>query len=315
MPGLPFTVMTPVFNGARFIERCYRCLVLQSVREWEWLVVDDGSTDDTPRRLGRIARSDRRVRIIRFPENRGRAHARTRALHEAGGEWLVVWDADDMYLPARLERIDRARLEGYDFYVSQTLVVDERLRFRGWREFRRPFAGLELRAGDHASMAVRMETARRFGYQPHLRTYGGIGEDVAMVYGLPATCRGYYDDQPMLVNMIGNEIVLRKAIDANRVRVDYWKSLVRSGALPIGAAEFDAILRAEERKMRKLRALRGCPWLYTLMMRVRKRGGQPPRPLSEAESEFLDRMRREFPPGAALLPGLGDYELADVAPG
>jgi len=109
-----FSVITPIFNGEDFVHRCYSLLSMQTFTDWEWVVVDDGSTDKTADLVRQI--DDERVRFITYMPNRGRGYARTRALEAACGEWMVVWDVDDLYFPDRLEKINKARLEGYDFF-------------------------------------------------------------------------------------------------------------------------------------------------------------------------------------------------------
>ena len=103
------SVVTPVYNGERMISRCYWSLCKQTWTDWEWVVVDDGSTDGTCDVLRRIADSDDRVRVVSYTPNRGRGYARTASLREVKADWTVLWDADDLYMPHRLARIDAAR--------------------------------------------------------------------------------------------------------------------------------------------------------------------------------------------------------------
>ncbi len=100
-----FSVITPVYNGEAFVDRCYRCLALQTFTDWEWVVVDDGSTDHTAELVRRIA--DPRVRLTSYQPNRGRGHARLQALEASRGDWMVVWDVDDLHYPDRLARIHK----------------------------------------------------------------------------------------------------------------------------------------------------------------------------------------------------------------
>lgn len=57
-----FSVVTPVYNGAPFIDRCYAVLVEQTFTDWEWVVVDDGSEDETRALVERI--DDPRVKLL-----------------------------------------------------------------------------------------------------------------------------------------------------------------------------------------------------------------------------------------------------------
>jgi len=98
-PGL-VSVMMPAYNGERFIGEAIESLRAQTYREWELIVVNDGSTDGT----ARIARAfgDGRITVIDQP-NGGESVARNTALMHMRGEFVAFLDADDLYLPGHLE--------------------------------------------------------------------------------------------------------------------------------------------------------------------------------------------------------------------
>jgi len=107
------SIITPVYNGVSFVERFYKNLLLQTMDDWEWVVVDDGSTDHTADAIGQI--KDSRIRLFSYPQNRGRGYARNLAIHESQSDWLVVWDIDDLNFPERFAMIVEAKKENYDF--------------------------------------------------------------------------------------------------------------------------------------------------------------------------------------------------------
>lgn len=100
-------VVTPVFNGAEYLEEAIRSVLAQTHRDWELVVVDNCSTDATPEIVERFARQDARVRLERHEEfveaneNHNRAF---RALPEGAG-WCKVVQADDGLYPECLERM------------------------------------------------------------------------------------------------------------------------------------------------------------------------------------------------------------------
>jgi glycosyltransferase involved in cell wall biosynthesis len=94
------TAAIPTYNRARFLPGALESVFAQTFRDFEVLVVDDGSTDETPDLL---ARYGDRVRVVR-QENRGRAAARNRALQEARSPYVSFLDSDDRWLPEKLER-------------------------------------------------------------------------------------------------------------------------------------------------------------------------------------------------------------------
>jgi glycosyltransferase involved in cell wall biosynthesis len=99
------SVMTPVYNGARYIEEALDSLLAQTLQDWESVVIDDGSTDDTPSILRKY--TDPRIKVHR-QANGGEAAARNAALDRAAGEYLAFLDADDLYNPNAL-----AAMTGY----------------------------------------------------------------------------------------------------------------------------------------------------------------------------------------------------------
>jgi glycosyltransferase involved in cell wall biosynthesis len=94
--------MMPCFNSASTVRHALGSLLTQSVDDWEVICVDDGSTDDTAAILELAAKRDRRIRVERFTENRGRGAARQRALELATGKYLAFCDSDDWMYPQRL---------------------------------------------------------------------------------------------------------------------------------------------------------------------------------------------------------------------
>ena len=98
------SVITPVFNSQDFIEETYSSLARQSNSEWEWIVVDDCSTDGTGPLLEEMAARDRRITVISNPENRGAAYSRNRALQSSAGEYVAFLDADDRWHSEKLAK-------------------------------------------------------------------------------------------------------------------------------------------------------------------------------------------------------------------
>lgn len=114
----------PAYNGERFIGEAIESLRAQTYREWELVVVNDGSTDGT----ARIARGfhDGRISVIDQP-NGGEATARNTALRHMRGEFVAFLDADDLYLPGHLETAARVLGGGgqFDATYSDGFYCDE----------------------------------------------------------------------------------------------------------------------------------------------------------------------------------------------
>lgn len=96
------SVLIPAYNGAGFIEETLASLSAQTLPDWEAIVVDDWSHDDT--RAVVAAWPDRRVRLVTNETNMGPVRTRNRALAEARGRYIAALDQDDLCLPDRFAR-------------------------------------------------------------------------------------------------------------------------------------------------------------------------------------------------------------------
>ncbi|AHG44174.1 glycosyl transferase family 2 [Rhizobium leguminosarum bv. trifolii CB782] len=95
------SVIIPTYNRARFIRGAIESVFGQSFSDFELIVIDDGSTDETAKIVGALG--DNRLNFIR-QENRGRSAARNRAIALARGRYIAFLDSDDMYLPDKLSQ-------------------------------------------------------------------------------------------------------------------------------------------------------------------------------------------------------------------
>jgi glycosyltransferase involved in cell wall biosynthesis len=96
------TVLLPVYNGEKYVAEAIDSVLGQTFTDFELLVIDDGSNDHTP---GIVAGfGDRRLRLIRFPENRGLVAALNAGIQASECELIASMHADDISLPTRLEK-------------------------------------------------------------------------------------------------------------------------------------------------------------------------------------------------------------------
>jgi len=97
------SILLPVFNAQQFLPDCLRSIQDQTCPDFDVVIVDDGSTDNTPKILAEVADRDNRFRILSFSENRGIVPALNHGLSNCRGEWIARMDADDIMHPQRLE--------------------------------------------------------------------------------------------------------------------------------------------------------------------------------------------------------------------
>lgn len=100
-----FTIITPTYNRAGIVTRCLDSILAQSFGNFEAIVVDDGSTDDTAAVVAQYCARDPRVRYV-YQDNQGANAARNNGASTARGEYLLVFDDDDEAYPDWLATLD-----------------------------------------------------------------------------------------------------------------------------------------------------------------------------------------------------------------
>jgi glycosyltransferase involved in cell wall biosynthesis len=128
------TVLTATHNAAAFIEATLTSALAQTFQDFEIVVIDDGSEDDTRAVVERVMQSDARIRLI-HQENRGPSATRNRGIGEARGTMIAFLDHDDLWLPEKLA-LQVALLDAHpDMGVAScySAVIDREHRCLGWR--------------------------------------------------------------------------------------------------------------------------------------------------------------------------------------
>ena len=96
------SIIIPCYNSASYLGACMDSVLAQTMDDFEAILIDDGSRDDTLAVARRYAGQDARVRVL-SQENRGVAAARNLGLAQARGEWVTFVDSDDLLPPNALE--------------------------------------------------------------------------------------------------------------------------------------------------------------------------------------------------------------------
>ena len=118
------SVIMPSYNTGKFIAESIRSVLAQTYENWELIIVDDCSTDDTDAVVA--AFFDPRIRYFKNEENSGAAVSRNRALREAKGRWIAFLDSDDLWVSEKLEKQIRFMEEnGYAFSYTCYSEIDE----------------------------------------------------------------------------------------------------------------------------------------------------------------------------------------------
>lgn len=112
------SIIVPVYNVEAYLERCINSILNQTYKNFELILVDDGSPDNCPRICDEYAKKDSRIKVL-HKENGGLSDARNVALGIAGGEYIMFVDSDDLIVPNCLQLVfDSAEKNDADVVVS-----------------------------------------------------------------------------------------------------------------------------------------------------------------------------------------------------
>ncbi len=118
------SIIMPSYNTAPYIAESINSVIAQTYADWELIIVDDASTDNTDEVVASCLSS--RIRYLKNDRNRGAAYSRNRALREAKGKWIAFLDSDDLWAPDKLEKqIAFMEKNGYAFSYTRYGEMDE----------------------------------------------------------------------------------------------------------------------------------------------------------------------------------------------
>ena len=118
------SIIMPSWNTGRFIAESIESVLAQTYKNWELLIVDDCSTDNTDEVIASF--KDTRIKYFKNEKNSGAALTRNRAMREAQGEWIAFLDSDDLWAPNKLEKqLGFMNDNGYVFSYHDFVKIDE----------------------------------------------------------------------------------------------------------------------------------------------------------------------------------------------
>ena len=118
------SIIMPSWNTGAFIAETIQSVIEQTYTNWELLIVDDCSTDNTDEVVESF--QDKRIKYFHNNKNLGAALTRNKAMREAKGEWIAFLDSDDLWIPTKLERqINFMKINRYNFSFTQYEKIDE----------------------------------------------------------------------------------------------------------------------------------------------------------------------------------------------
>lgn len=118
------SIIMPSYNTEKFIGESIKSVLAQTYQNWELIIVDDCSPDNTDEAVAPYL-ADPRIRYLKNEKNSGAAVSRNYALREAKGKWIAFLDSDDLWTPEKLEKqIAFMKENGYHFSYTNYVEID-----------------------------------------------------------------------------------------------------------------------------------------------------------------------------------------------
>ena len=119
-----FSVIMPCFNSEKFIEASIQSVLNQTFKDFELIVIDGGSSDNTIKIINKLASTDPRLSLLENIEDQGPAHARYMGINKSKGTYIAFLDADDVWLAGKLAAQIALAKEGANF-IATAYVMDK----------------------------------------------------------------------------------------------------------------------------------------------------------------------------------------------
>lgn len=183
-PAPFFSIIIPTYNRAGFLQETLQSVIDQKFTNWECIIIDDGSTDETATVVKGFAEKDNRIKYV-YQENAERSAARNNGMKRAKGQYICFLDSDDLYLPDHLADMhDRIIRKGLPVALFITGVVRDEDGIRTIVPFESPesfknnicFFLFSRESVIPARVAIHREILKTHFFDPNLK----VGEDVAL---------------------------------------------------------------------------------------------------------------------------------------
>lgn len=128
------SIIIPVYNCEKFIAKCIDCILIQSYNNWELLLINDGSTDNSDIICREYTKKDKRIRYFK-KENKGVSNTRNFGIKKARGKWIIFTDSDDLVSPHYITHlINASNGDSYTHVIQGFKCIDENGKFKKWMD-------------------------------------------------------------------------------------------------------------------------------------------------------------------------------------
>lgn len=120
------SIVMPAYNCEKYVVEAINSVLAQTYKNWELLVLDDGSKDNTSQIIEGFSQKDYRIKALPNEKNMGVSATRNRGIELASGDWIAFLDSDDMWEPVKLEKqFEVAEKEAAEFLFTGSSYINE----------------------------------------------------------------------------------------------------------------------------------------------------------------------------------------------
>lgn len=200
-----FSIVIPTYNRAHLIEKAVNSVLKQTFKDWELIIVDDGSTDNTMQVISDFLASDKRIKYF-YQENQERSIARNNGIEKATGKYVCFLDSDDYYLENRLLNI-KANINKNDvqFLFTDIVFKDSTRSFTKYAvDFceKNVFNNIVLSLIGTPQVCIKRNILHEFKFNPNLI----VGEDLELWLRIATKHPIFYlKNEPSVIALEHNE--------------------------------------------------------------------------------------------------------------
>lgn len=202
------SVIVPIYNAAQYLKQCIESILSQSFRNFELILINDGSTDNSLKICKEYAFRDDRIKVI-DSQNEGVSASRNKGLNVAIGEWIIFADSDDYFLENAFQILyDRAMQTGTDLVFANSMKVEEG-EYRMLHKLKNEVLPNVICSIQHFAVWGYLFNAKII-HKNNLRFINGLAysEDRIFIYQIAQYCKTIaYCDKPIYVYRINEASV------------------------------------------------------------------------------------------------------------
>ena len=217
------SIITPCYNAEKYVVQCIESVQKQTYSNWEMLIVDDGSTDHSFEVIKTFQKNDGRIKLIQLDTNSGAAISRNKAIEIAQGDYMAFLDADDLWLPNKLElQILFMQKNDYAFTYSSYEEIDETGRFLKLKPIFKPRLNYrDLWAANRVGCLTAIYDVKQLGkmYMPIIRKRQDYALWLTILKRPYVYCFG-------LNEVLSKKRVIKSSISSNKLEMLYWNFIM-----------------------------------------------------------------------------------------